>query len=170
MCACTFPFRILGTDNIQNLFTIDKHTGQLFIKDTVALDVNHLKSENIFFSVEVKFGILLNIIWFEFCEYWFHTTLEMWFEFGRNLIKSLIFNVNFGHMILKNLMVFSFKMKFHFNKFSQRCFIFFFAIFVQCTFLCMIFTNENNVDKRKYQITHFYSHFQLKTHPTHFST
>lgn len=53
------PFRILGNDNIQNLFAIDKHTGQLFIKDTVALDVNHLKSENIFFSVEVNFSDFL---------------------------------------------------------------------------------------------------------------
>lgn len=49
-----FHFRILGNDNILDLFTIDKHTGQLFIKDTMALDVNHLKSENIFFSVEVN--------------------------------------------------------------------------------------------------------------------
>lgn len=50
----TFIFRrILENDNILDLFTIDKHTGQLFIKDTMALDVNHLKSENLFFSVEV---------------------------------------------------------------------------------------------------------------------
>lgn len=45
--------RILGNNEILNLFTIDKHTGQLFIKDTMALDVNHLNSENIYFSVEV---------------------------------------------------------------------------------------------------------------------
>lgn len=53
--TANFICRILGNDNIQDLFTIDKHTGQLFIKDTMALDVNHLKSENIFFSVEVIF-------------------------------------------------------------------------------------------------------------------
>lgn len=46
-------FRILGNDNILDLFTIDTHTGQLFIKDTMALDVNHLKSESILFSVQV---------------------------------------------------------------------------------------------------------------------
>lgn len=49
-----FNFRILGETNILDLFTIDKHTGQVFIKDTAALDVNHLKSENIYFSVEVR--------------------------------------------------------------------------------------------------------------------
>lgn len=49
-----YVLRIRGNSKILNLFTVDKHTGQLFIKDTMALDVNHLNSENIYFSVEVK--------------------------------------------------------------------------------------------------------------------
>lgn len=56
-----FHFRILGNNSILDLFTIDKHTGQLFIKDTMALDVNHLKSENIFFSVEVISNVFESI-------------------------------------------------------------------------------------------------------------
>lgn len=54
-------FRILGNNEILNLFTIDKHTGQLFIKDTMALDVNHLNTENIYFSVEVCHLSIFNI-------------------------------------------------------------------------------------------------------------
>lgn len=64
---CIFSFRILGNDNIQNLFAINSHTGQLFIKDTVALDVNHLKSENIFFSVEVICFIGILFMWMRSC-------------------------------------------------------------------------------------------------------
>lgn len=60
---CEFNFRILGQANIFDLFTIDKHTGQLFIKDTAALDVNHLKSENIYFSVEVRWKIVPIQFW-----------------------------------------------------------------------------------------------------------
>lgn len=53
-------FRILsnGSSNasthVSNLFNIDKQTGQLYIRDASALDVNHLKSEFIFFAVEVR--------------------------------------------------------------------------------------------------------------------
>lgn len=38
---------------MSNLFTIDKRSGQLFINDTNSLDVNRLKSDKVFFSVEV---------------------------------------------------------------------------------------------------------------------
>lgn len=47
-------YRLIALEDIQNLFVVDKHTGQLFIKNTAALDVNHLKSENLYFGVEVR--------------------------------------------------------------------------------------------------------------------
>lgn len=43
-------------NDVSNLFSIDKQTGQLYIRDASALDVNHLKAENIFFAVEVRCG------------------------------------------------------------------------------------------------------------------
>uniref|UniRef100_A0A182VQ56 Cadherin domain-containing protein n=1 Tax=Anopheles minimus TaxID=112268 RepID=A0A182VQ56_9DIPT len=46
-------YRIIGNEAVTRHFEIDKRTGQLTISKTVALDVNHLKSENVFFGVEV---------------------------------------------------------------------------------------------------------------------
>lgn len=54
-------YRLIADEDIQYLFAVDKHTGQLFIKNTAALDVNHLKSENLFFGVEVWLGITVSI-------------------------------------------------------------------------------------------------------------
>lgn len=48
-------YRIIGNDAAQKLFSIDKRTGQLSVIENTMIDVNHLKSENIFFSVEVTF-------------------------------------------------------------------------------------------------------------------
>lgn len=48
-----FDYRIVASDAVEKLFSIDRHSGQLFIRDASALDVNHLKAENVFFSVEV---------------------------------------------------------------------------------------------------------------------
>lgn len=46
-------YRIIGNDAAQHLFSIDKQ-GQLTVTENTMIDVNHLKSENIYFSVEVN--------------------------------------------------------------------------------------------------------------------
>uniref|UniRef100_A0A182PS26 Cadherin domain-containing protein n=1 Tax=Anopheles epiroticus TaxID=199890 RepID=A0A182PS26_9DIPT len=50
-------YRIIGNEAVTRHFEIDKRTGQLTISKTVALDVNHLKSENVFFGVEATDGL-----------------------------------------------------------------------------------------------------------------
>lgn len=68
-------YRLIASDDIQNLFDVDKHTGQLIIKNTAALDVNHLKSETLYFGVEVKQLLLFEftgrnkIVWVSFLVY-----------------------------------------------------------------------------------------------------
>lgn len=47
-------FRIIENDAVEYLFAIDKRSGQLSIKESTVLDVNHLHTENIIFSVEVS--------------------------------------------------------------------------------------------------------------------
>lgn len=64
-CALLFYFlfcsiyscRIIGNEAITRHFEIDKRSGQLTISKSTALDVNHLKSENVFFAVEVSLSI-----------------------------------------------------------------------------------------------------------------
>lgn len=66
-CAPLFYFlfcsiyscRIIGNEAITRHFEIDKRSGQLTISKSTALDVNHLKSENVFFAVEVSSFFLL---------------------------------------------------------------------------------------------------------------
>uniref|UniRef100_A0A182NLH5 Cadherin domain-containing protein n=1 Tax=Anopheles dirus TaxID=7168 RepID=A0A182NLH5_9DIPT len=50
-------YRIIGNEAVTRHFEIDKRTGQLTISKSVALDVNHLKSENVFFGVEATDGL-----------------------------------------------------------------------------------------------------------------
>ncbi|XP_053671726.1 cadherin-87A [Anopheles nili] len=50
-------YRIIGSEAVGRHFEIDKRTGQLTISKSVALDVNHLKSENVFFGVEATDGL-----------------------------------------------------------------------------------------------------------------
>nr|XP_040218321.2 cadherin-87A isoform X1 [Anopheles coluzzii]XP_049463650.1 cadherin-87A isoform X1 [Anopheles coluzzii]XP_049463651.1 cadherin-87A isoform X1 [Anopheles coluzzii]XP_049463652.1 cadherin-87A isoform X1 [Anopheles coluzzii]XP_049463653.1 cadherin-87A isoform X1 [Anopheles coluzzii]XP_049463654.1 cadherin-87A isoform X1 [Anopheles coluzzii] len=50
-------YRIIGNEAVTRHFEIDKRTGQLTISKTVALDVNHLRSENVFFGVEATDGL-----------------------------------------------------------------------------------------------------------------
>uniref|UniRef100_A0A182QKL0 Cadherin domain-containing protein n=1 Tax=Anopheles farauti TaxID=69004 RepID=A0A182QKL0_9DIPT len=50
-------YRIIGNEAVTRHFDIDKRTGQLTISKSVALDVNHLKSENVFFGVEATDGL-----------------------------------------------------------------------------------------------------------------
>ncbi|XP_050101039.1 cadherin-87A isoform X1 [Anopheles aquasalis] len=50
-------YRIIGNEAVTRHFEIDKRTGQLTISKTVALDVNHLMSENVFFGVEATDGL-----------------------------------------------------------------------------------------------------------------
>lgn len=45
---------MISKDAVAHLFTIDGRSGQLSIKEPTILDVNHLHSENIIFSVEVS--------------------------------------------------------------------------------------------------------------------
>lgn len=48
--------RINGDETVTKLFTIDSRSGQLAIRtnSSSALDVTHLHSEHVFFTVEVK--------------------------------------------------------------------------------------------------------------------
>ncbi|XP_058058428.1 cadherin-87A [Anopheles bellator] len=50
-------YRIIGNEAVTRHFEIDRRTGQLTISKSVALDVNHLKSENVFFGVEATDGL-----------------------------------------------------------------------------------------------------------------
>uniref|UniRef100_A0A8D8JF25 Cadherin-87A n=1 Tax=Culex pipiens TaxID=7175 RepID=A0A8D8JF25_CULPI len=50
-------YRIIGNEAITRHFEIDKRSGQLTISKSTALDVNHLKSENVFFAVEASDGL-----------------------------------------------------------------------------------------------------------------
>ncbi|XP_058466683.1 cadherin-87A isoform X2 [Malaya genurostris] len=54
-------YRIIGNDAITHHFQIDKRTGQLTISKSSALDVNHLKSENVFFAVEASDGLFTTL-------------------------------------------------------------------------------------------------------------
>ncbi|XP_055585161.1 cadherin-87A [Uranotaenia lowii] len=49
-------YRIIGNEAITRHFEIDKRSGQLTISRSTTLDVNHLKSENVFFAVEASDG------------------------------------------------------------------------------------------------------------------
>lgn len=53
--ASTINYRIIGNDAIQKLFSINNKTGQLSVTKSGIIDVNYLKSENIFFTVEVNY-------------------------------------------------------------------------------------------------------------------
>lgn len=56
--------RIIAADDVQSLFSIDGHSGQLYIRDGSALDVNHLKAESVFFSVSVSHFYPLSVALF----------------------------------------------------------------------------------------------------------
>lgn len=47
-------FSIIGNENVGKFFEIDKRSGQINIRPDAELDVNHLKSDFISFSVEVS--------------------------------------------------------------------------------------------------------------------
>lgn len=51
--------RIIENDAVEHLFAIVKRSGQLSIKESTVLDVNHLHTENIIFSVEVSTEIFI---------------------------------------------------------------------------------------------------------------
>lgn len=50
-------YKIIGSDLINQLFVIDKRSGQLHVAKDAILDVNHLKSENVYFDVEASDGL-----------------------------------------------------------------------------------------------------------------
>ncbi|XP_055857461.1 cadherin-87A isoform X2 [Episyrphus balteatus] len=50
-------YRIIGNEQIDSIFDIDKRSGQVTIKPDAVLDVNHLKSDNLIFSVEANDGV-----------------------------------------------------------------------------------------------------------------
>ncbi|XP_055623372.1 cadherin-87A [Toxorhynchites rutilus septentrionalis] len=54
-------YRIIGNEAITRHFEIDKRSGQLTISGSTALDVNHLKSENVFFAVEASDGLFTTL-------------------------------------------------------------------------------------------------------------
>lgn len=54
-------YRIIGNEAITRHFEIDKRSGQLTISKSTALDVNHLKSENVFFAVEASDGLFTTL-------------------------------------------------------------------------------------------------------------
>lgn len=53
--------RILAKGIVSNLFAIDSRSGQLTIRESAVLDVNHLRSENIEFNVEVNSTNFINL-------------------------------------------------------------------------------------------------------------
>lgn len=55
-------YRIIGNDAAVKLFEIDKRTGQLGVVEKSTIDVNYLKSENIFFSVEVSIDLIFFLL------------------------------------------------------------------------------------------------------------
>ncbi|KAJ6636635.1 Cadherin-87A [Pseudolycoriella hygida] len=50
-------YKLIGDDLVSKLFAIDRRSGQLTINDTSSLDVNRLKSDKVFFSVEATDGL-----------------------------------------------------------------------------------------------------------------
>lgn len=50
-------YRIIGNEQIDSIFDIDKRSGQVTIKPDAVLDVNHLQSDNLIFAVEANDGI-----------------------------------------------------------------------------------------------------------------
>ncbi|XP_055524329.1 cadherin-87A [Wyeomyia smithii] len=54
-------YRIIGNEAITHHFEIDKRSGQLTISKNTALDVNHLKSEIVFFAVEASDGLFTTL-------------------------------------------------------------------------------------------------------------
>ncbi|XP_055907536.1 cadherin-87A isoform X2 [Eupeodes corollae] len=50
-------YRIIGNEQIDSIFDIDKRSGQVTIKPDAVLDVNHLRSDNLIFAVEANDGV-----------------------------------------------------------------------------------------------------------------